>query len=501
MEKLENFIYQKLNYTTYQERLATLDKMESLKKLGYSHQRLASTTYHYPLDYLTIGYGKKDLFLVGGTHGSETIGIDFLLNFIPEIPNIEEFDPNLFTLHIIPLQNPEGFDISSNTLKNMNDTDFPEKAYEYYLRYRTDSIIVAAIKELNQLFAHMNNTPLLSATQVKSCLEDFFFKNSAWVRLSDTRVMPNIQIFNEQVKKNWSVSSYDDIKINLLSACNTTLEHPQLKPNDIHDQFLILLLSILKEHWSSQDLWTPIANPEQLKLYQKMFEDVDFQGLQNLNLSKDVRVMYQTYKHPKGSQIGHDATGAGVNLNANHLLSPGIEAMREHRTIYGPFVKNNIKNYTPGPLGTPTLEAMNFEETIENQSLESILDKSYQEGRYLATLLYHGTGGQIFYQPFQGLMEENTYQEFLQYNKELATCYQQATNYQLLDSKGTSGYGDYLRRTYPGVLLIELSKMGGNPIGPYGDKNNIYQVFKDNTTALKNLLEYFSKLDTKKKRK
>ena len=98
-------------------------------------------------------------------------------------------------------------------------------------------------------------------------------------------------------------------------------------------------------------------------------------------------------------------------------------------------------------------------------------------------------------------MEENTYQEFLQYNKELATCYQQATNYQLLDSKGTSGYGDYLRRTYPGVLLIELSKMGGNPIGPYGDKNNIYQVFKDNTTALKNLLEYFSKLDTKKKRK
>ena len=31
-----------------------------------------------------------------------------------------------------------------------------------------------------------------------------------------------------------------------------------------------------------------------------------------------------------------------------------------------------------------------------------------------------------------------------------------------------------LRIDYPAVLLIELSYMGGNPLGPLGDKDNNY---------------------------
>lgn len=499
MEKIENFIYQKLNYTTYQEKLIELDRNEKLKKLGFCHKILTHTSYHYPVDYITIGNGEKDLFLVGGTHGSETIGIDFLLNFIDKLPNIKEFDPNLFTLHIIPLQNPEGFDISSNTLKNISEEQFQGKAYEYYLRYRTDSIIVAAIRKLNLFFEQIQNNPSLSAEQAKRLLENFILEDPAWVQLKDTRVMPNIQIFNNKILEKQEIHNYQEFKIKLLSACQFTIEHLQSHSNDLHDQFLILFLSILKEHLSNQELWTSIKNLEQVKLYQQMFEKMDFSGLNNLDLANDITKMYQTWSHPKGSQIGHDATGVGINLNANHSLSPGIEAMQKQKTIYGPFVKNNIKNYTPGPLGVPTLDSDYFKVAIENKALEDLIDISYQKGSYLATLLYHGTGGQIFYQPFEELMDENTYQDFFQYNKELAMCYHQATDYQLLNSSGSSGYGDYLRRSYPGVLLIELSKMGGNPIGPYGDKNNIYHVFSDNTTALKNLFMYFSKIDAKKK--
>ena len=62
-----------------------------------------------------------------------------------------------------------------------------------------------------------------------------------------------------------------------------------------------------------------------------------------------------------------------------------------------------------------------------------------------------------------------------------------------MEDADTSGYGDLLRRTFPGVLLIELSKMGGNPIAPYGDKNNIYNTFRDNLIAVDNLFGYLKK--------
>jgi hypothetical protein len=60
-------------------------------------------------------------------------------------------------------------------------------------------------------------------------------------------------------------------------------------------------------------------------------------------------------------------------------------------------------------------------------------------------------------------------------------------------SSDTTGFGDELRRTYPGVLLIELSKMGGNPLAPYGDKENIYNVMTTNQMAVKNLIGYLEK--------
>ena len=120
----------------------------------------------------------------------------------------------------------------------------------------------------------------------------------------------------------------------------------------------------------------------------------------------------------------------------------------------------------------------------ENLILEALIQDSIQQKRYLMTLLYHGTGGMIYYQPNQDALSDKTYHNILQYNQELAFYYNQKTQYQLLDESSLTGYGDYLRKTYPGVLLIELSKMGGNPLGPYGDKENIERVYEENINAL-----------------
>ena len=61
MEKIENFIYQKLNYTTYQEKLVELDRNEKLKKLGFCHKILTHTSYHQWI-ILQLEMGKKTYF-------------------------------------------------------------------------------------------------------------------------------------------------------------------------------------------------------------------------------------------------------------------------------------------------------------------------------------------------------------------------------------------------------------------------------------------------------
>ena len=153
----------------------------------------------------------------------------------------------------------------------------------------------------------------------------------------------------------------------------------------------------------------------------------------------------------------------------------------------------NIKNYTPGPLGIPTIDVNNFKYAYENIVLENLIKTSIAKKTYLATILYHGTGGLIYYKPYQELMDDKKYQSYLEFNENLANTYEKETNYKILNESDFTGYGDYLRRTYPGVLLIELSKMGGNPIGPYGDVDNIYEVFDKNSKALTSVIKTLSK--------
>lgn len=500
MNKLEQYTYQELNYSTYQNKLNQLLKNEQLIALGLKKTTLAKTTYGYDIDLLTIGHGSKELFLVGGTHGSEVIGTDFLLQLIETLPTLENFDKDSLKLQIISLQNPEGFDISTNTYTQLNNQSFQPKAYQYYLTYRTDSLITLSLNALNNFITtyYQQHITITNPDHFLTNLKSFFQTNPHWQRLATANVMPNINIFYHYLNQITHCHDELDLKIKLLTICDQTIN--QLDLNSIFDRFLLHFLTLFKNSLTTTNFWTPIPPEKITKLYQQTFSNSNFNHLQSIPLTTNIKNIYQHHNHPKGSQIIHDATGTGINLNANTPLNPGINAINQQQTIYGPNPKNNIQNYQPGPLGTPCLSSTAFSYSLENQVLKNLLQTSYLNDNYLATLLFHGTGGLIFYKPHAPLMKEETYQNFYHYNQELATIYHQYTNYTILEQSDTTGFGDYLRRTYPGVLLIELSKMGGNPLGPYGDKNNIYQVFNDNTQALNALFNYFTKTKTKRKK-
>lgn len=486
------------NKTNYKEYLIKLEKQlqnETLKPYKIHKSILSKTEYNYPIYYISIGEGKKDIFLIGGTHGSEIITTDYLLQLIENIPKLENFDPNIFTLKIIPLLNPEGYNISTNTFQNIKEEDFYKKSYEYYLRYRTDMIIYQAINELKkELVKDSIYTPSVLLEKLKT----FVQTNPKWALLSEGRVFSKINILNQEIQKIKDIQTTPELCGELINKIKT-IEN-SLYQGNIFDKmytfFLLELEDILIELLIERKNYITYK-----KLYQDMFATSTFEGLESHSLSRNLKEMYKFYDHPLGSQICFDATGIGVNLNANQPFNNGINIMKNNETLYGPSPKDNIQKYVPGPIGASTIDAEQFHFTKENIALQQLLKDSNESGRYTMTLLYHSTGGLIYYKPYQDLMESKQYLDYLNYNQELATLYEEKSHYKILETSSTSGFGDFLRREYPGVLLIELSKMGGNPLGPYGDINNLYQVYHDNNQSLDQILDFLKKKNLSKIRK
>ena len=492
MKEIDNIKYEKITYQNYQTRIDKLFQKENLLKLGLNKKTLAKTEYGYNLDCITIGNGNNDLFIVAGTHGSEIISIDFVTQLIEKIDNLNNFDPNIFKIYIIPIQNPEGFDISSSVFNNININNYEKSSYEYYLRYRTDNLIINTIKDLNLFLNNLiNNKNIVSPNELLYYLKHYIKTNKKIKILESNNAMPKIKIFNKLLLELPTTNSYKELKIKLLNICDITIS--KLNPNNLNDSFLKLFLLELKKYFNTKELWETIENNNQIRLYQEMFAKCKIKNLQSSLLEKDINKIYKLYKHPNGSQIGHDSTGIGINLNANNKHNPGILSTKTKSIIWGLVPKSNIQNYVPGPIGTPSYDPNEFEYAIENKTLYKLIENSYQKGSYLMTLLYHGTGGLIYYKPYQDMMNDNTYNKYYDYNKTLANIYSRKTNYTILEESGKTGYGDLLRRTYPGVLLIELSKMGGNPIGPYGDHNNIYITINDNLAAINDIFKYLKK--------
>ena len=487
-----------LNYLNYKERLESLLENPLLKEYGIKKYTIGKTNYAYDFDYLTVGYGERDIFLVGGTHGSEVISTDFILQLLSSLPTLEHFDPNVFTLKIIPLQNPEGYDISTATFSSIDFSNFEDKAYEYYLRYRADNIIYTAIQELIRVTFEVPNDIMEDVLQR---LKNFTLHNEKWLRLKQNRVFPKIDEFNHAIQEIEDVSSKEELCGELIMHLKQIEDRLNFSSvSSAQDKMYFFFLNALEEVFIQMlmERKRKIVFP---KLYQDMFKEQGFHGLQSKELEKDIESIYKIYHHPLGSQINFDANGSGVNLNANHLHSIGMEAYQKHEVFYGLSPKDNIQKYVPGPIGTSCLNYHNFTYAAENIFLENLIKESFYQGRYEMTFLYHSSGGMIYYKPYQDLMKKEAYFDFYQYNQTLAEIYERSTNYQILEESSTTGYGDYLRRTYPGVLLIELSKMGGNPLGPYGDGSNTIRVFEENNAAINEVFHYLKKEKGKIKRK
>ena len=366
-----------------------LKEMKNLKKQTSIKTRLGTEVPYY-----TYGNGEKHVIIVGGTHGSEIISVDFVLKLMDYISNKKEmfksFDENKYTIHFIPVQNPEGFIVSTSAIrtlipKEMSLEDSEKICKKYYELYRQDDI------------------------NVKNNSED-----------------------------------------------------------------------------------------RSLKLHQKMFIDVNENSIPKKyrKLKESINKIMSDNRIPKGSMISYRANGTGVELNRNVPFNPGIESIKNKKIEYGNLRYNNIPKTIPGPIGVPCKDINNFEYEPENQFLYQLIDKLSNENKLKCCLLFHGTGGAIFFKPlfetYGNNINENQKEKIENINKELANKYHEITQYTLIENedKTAKSFDSYLRILYPGILLIELSKMGGNPIGPYGDvENNYLPTIEINLKAVNEILK------------
>ena len=487
----ENTKYQLLDYKLYEKRLEDALKDEELTRLNVQKHLYGYTKYGYEICEYTIGTGPKDLFIVGGTHGSEIIGVDFVTQLFSNIPNLPDYDPNWITLHIIPNQNPEGFDITTQTLKSIDVQYLEKESKDYYLRYRLDNLLNAYINLLNKKFASLDNiliTPDVFINTIKESFNEDTWKKSL---LDPARGVPELKEVEYIFNNLGSYSDYDSFKSDIF------IKLEQIK-NTNTNVYIECLVDRLKKSLFATELMEMIFKNNEVvlnntngsRLYQERFEDSKIKGTVSKKLSEDVTKAYIEHSIPKGSQVKFDPNGEFVNLNKNREDNPGIEQMKSGAIKYGNSPSNNVLDNDIGPIGTPTVNPNNFEYTKENQVLLSLIDKSMSEGRLIGVLLYHGTGGLVYSTPFA----TDTNQDYFAYNERLGSAYRNETKYRPMQDKNDTGFGDMLRKQYPGVMLIELSTMGGNPIAPYGDKNNYYPNMINNFNAVNNVIKELNEM-------
>ena len=258
-----------------------------------------------------------------------------------------------------------------------------------------------------------------------------------------------------------------------------------------------------------------------LNLHHKLFKGITIDCIPEYDemhskLKNKIKVMLENkmgnYKIPVESLIDFRANGNGVELNGNNPNSYKkklSELQDKGNTIFGARRFGDIPNAINGPLGMPSNDMSKFKYENENKCLFNYLSELNKRGEYYLTTTYHGTGGLIYYRPYDlsnnetekaskwkdlhNISETFNYNDVI--NEVIASNYCKETGYSFMKTPSSiTGVGDVLRSVYPGFLLIELSKMGGNPIAPYGDRYGNYEP-----TIKSNLRGFGKALDTIRK--
>lgn len=472
--------YEILDYNKLKSRLEGIMNNADNKYQVTKHEPIGKTACGFDIEHYSIGNGPKHIVYMGGMHSNEIIGVDYVTQLMKNLAlgkgDFENFDPNLFTIDFIPCQNPEGYYTTTYALNsimgNMSPEEIEDFSKKYYLSYRQDDRNVLGINNIIKSVCALCNT-----TERQNELIEVFWNTYRHTGYTEDMVL-DFLTSNLQVEES-------TIKDTVVEVWNKWMNKTEI--------------SAVKEHHQIFDGITldciPEIDEKHIALKQSLYE------------------LYKDGRFPLSTLANFFANSSGVNLNDNneYYFNEVKGQMEQKGEVYATLRENNMLKSVPGPIGVPSANMESFEYAPENVALFNFLKKREEEHLDdYAFFNVHGTGGVIYIYPVYDVEKEdkNAPRDFSFYiNNRLSTEYTKATGevYESVTGKNDpyktvghpnriTGVGDLLRKQYIASFVLELSKMGGNPLAPYGDRAGNYNLtmvsnFKACAKTMQTILE------------
>ena len=249
-----------------------------------------------------------------------------------------------------------------------------------------------------------------------------------------------------------------------------------------------------------------ITDNSELKKYQSMFKEATYHDIPDKykRIKKKTEEIYQKYKIPDGSVIAWCANANGIDLNANTKYNRNISRIENGEELYMPLRYSNIRFSEPGPINCPYDKNKGFFQEKETVFISNFLEELYNSNKLSAIFNYHSTGGLIDQRPSEledDLKDRNINLKHKTLNNYMFAKFYQSETYKnlnnkdekydiLKDSSVIKTLNGLYRVLYPLDMLVELSELGGNPIGPYSDMENYNSIMKSNLEAIKKSISY-----------
>lgn len=100
-----------LDYDELNECLDILDNIKEEEPIG-------TTRFGYPIRHFTFGKGENHVIMTAGTHATELISNHYLIHVMEELnKSADLLDQNKYTIHFIPILNPEGTIVTTSAIR------------------------------------------------------------------------------------------------------------------------------------------------------------------------------------------------------------------------------------------------------------------------------------------------------------------------------------------------------------------------------------------------
>lgn len=138
-----------------------IEKLHSFNKKIIKQKSIGNTKFNYELEHYTYGHGKQHVIIVGGTHAMELISSQFVLELMEKLENRKiKLNEEKYTLHFIPILNPEGTIIVTSAIRTLVDRNISieqeqQICMQYYLNAKLDDYYVEKDSNKNEKIHHL----------------------------------------------------------------------------------------------------------------------------------------------------------------------------------------------------------------------------------------------------------------------------------------------------------------------------------------------------------